>query len=570
MIKKSLSFSFCFFYFSILNADVESKIIAFYQIQDYASALNLIENQPKQDGFLNLKLEILSKLGLTQEALSGIKLIPSIYDVSKKENFLTLESLAWSILNDPKNMSESVQVAALTGAYLTRDAKAALLLKKNLYSTNSRLRAMAANFASQYQDPFLKEAVFARLKEEKNIEVKKELITALGKMRMKEAIPYLEGILLSSSTTDELKAQAILTYVEIYDQLNFHQVQFFIHSNRTHLKLLGLRLLQAFENIPQQIIPEIIQLLKDASPEVKQEALVTVGLLFQEVEFPTEMIESIKSLIDHTHPYVKMLSLWVQSRIDKRLDPQLTEFINHPSQQIRNFAISLLTTLGNLSNRILLSALDHQDPYVRINAALGLIKIDKKIKKAVVILEKELKNSQLFMMIDESIHPNFSMVMPSKIKHHPFIQAYPKIVDGMARLKILEFIAIKNSKKIKDHLRNLLSEKEAILTFYTMSLLMQEDLENFEELKELTQDADSSIAMAATIALAFIGKDPAIAHRLVQLFDRVGFEEKLHILEALGALGNKEMIPFLVSMMQKPFSSLQIVSASALIQCLYH
>ena len=78
MIKKSLCAVCCLFQLGAIQSSVESKIVAYYQIQDYESALKLIEKQPVQNDFINLKLEILSKLGLTQEALSGIKQIPSI------------------------------------------------------------------------------------------------------------------------------------------------------------------------------------------------------------------------------------------------------------------------------------------------------------------------------------------------------------------------------------------------------------------------------------------------------------------------------------------------------------
>ena len=554
---------------SILKATSTDKIIAFYQIQDYESALKLIEKEESKD-LINLKLEILSKLGLTQSALAQINAIPGLFDLNKKENFLTLESLAWSILLNQKSSSEPIQIASQVGAYLTRDAKAATLLKKNLTSSNSRLRAMAASFAAHFQDPFLKEAVFQRLKEEKNFEVKKELVSTAGKMKMKEIKPILESILLSSTASDELKAQALISFTEIYDKISLQQIQFFLNSDRFYFKKVGLRLLTGYEKFNDEIFSEILRALDDASSEVVQEALILIGLCSNDIEFSESIKSKILKLCSHSHPYVNLFSLWAHSRIYKTVHPKLEEFLDHSKEEIRSLTACLISCLGDESESILNFGLKHKDCFVRINSALGLLQVGKNVKKALDLLEKELTNSTQLWMLDQSTNPAFTMIMPSKVRHHPFIAAFPSVMDGMARLRIIEKMAIYDSKKIKEPIKKLLAQKEAALTFYTMSLLLQEDLENFDELKELVQDKNPSVALAATLALAFIGKDPDIADKLISLFEQVSFEEKLHILEAIGSLGNRKMIPFLVEMMQKPFSSLQIVAASALIQCLYH
>ncbi|NBO23653.1 MAG: hypothetical protein EBU93_00205 [Chlamydiae bacterium] len=545
------------------------KIIAYYQIQDFEGALKLIEKE-NDSTYQNLKLEILSKLGMTQAALEEMKGNKDLFDLRKKENFLSLESLAWSILLNPKNQSENVQVAALIGAYLTRDAKAALLLKKNLYSTNARLRSLSASFASQYQDPFLKEALLKKVKEEKNTEVKKELISSLGKMKVKEIVPYLEEILLSHSQPDEIKAQALMAFVEIFEAINLKQIQFFLKGERAHFKIIGVRLLLGYEKITLEMLKEVEPLLKDSSPEVIQEALIFIGLLANEMEMSKEIIDQINHLVESNFPYVSLCALFAKSRIEKKPDFRIKNYFSHPFEEVRNLSIVLTACLGPQGAEVLKELIFHKDPYVRINAAIGLLTHGIDIKKAILILENELQDPHRLMMIDSTFHPNFQYISSSKARHHPFIFAFPKVLDGMARLKIIEKIAIYDRKKIKDSIKKLLSEKEAVLVFYTLSLILQEDLENFEEMKELIKDSNPSIAMAATLALAFIGKEEDIGQNLIKLFDEVTFEEKLHILEAIGALGNKEMIPFLVSILQKPFSSLQIVAASALIQCLYH
>jgi HEAT repeat protein len=570
MIKTRWAILFLAISTAHLFSESNNRIVAYYQIQDYASALKLIDQEENQAEHLPLKLEILAKLGLTHLALDKLKDLPQVCDLEKKENFLTLESLAWSILSNQKNTTEPVQIASLVGAFLTNDAKAALELKKNLYSSNARLRAMAANFAANFQDPFLKEAIFQRLKEEKNTSVKKELIASAGKMRMKEVLPMLEEILVSQTVADEMKVSALMASISILDQLTPSQIQFFLQSERSYLKILGLRLLLSYEIFPKELFPQLTNLLGDLSPKVVQEALVLIGILSSEFEIPEETKNRVINLTEHQHVFVKALALWAQSRIEKTVKKELIFLCNHEKVEVRNFTVGLIGTLSKDAIVILKGLLNHQDPYCRLNAAVELLNKRVHIQEALYTAEKELLNPSLFMMMDESVHPYFTIFMPSKVYHHPFITAYPKVMDGMARLRLCEKIAVFDQKKIKEPLKKILSEKEAILTFYTLGLILQEDIENFQELKELIQDPNPSISLAATIALAFIGKEQSIGEQLIQLFDQVSFEEKLHILEAIGSLGDRKMIPFLLSVMQKPFTSLQIVAASSLIQCLYH
>ena len=45
-------------------------------------------------------------------------------------------------------------------------------------------------------------------------------------------------------------------------------------------------------------------------------------------------------------------------------------------------------------------------------------------------------------------------------------------------------------------------------------------------------------------------------------------EMKIHVLEAIGHIGDRESIPFLIQILKEPFQVLRVVAASALIQCL--
>ncbi len=70
--------------------------------------------------------------------------------------------------------------------------------------------------------------------------------------------------------------------------------------------------------------------------------------------------------------------------------------------------------------------------------------------------------------------------------------------------------------------------------------------------------------------LAIVGSDPSAVKILQEAYPRADREMKVHILEALAHIGDPSSIPFLLDILKEPFQVLRVVSASALIQCLYH
>ena len=55
-----------------------------------------------------------------------------------------------------------------------------------------------------------------------------------------------------------------------------------------------------------------------------------------------------------------------------------------------------------------------------------------------------------------------------------------------------------------------------------------------------------------------------------EAYKKVDRDMKVNILGALGHIGDKQSIPFLIDLLEEPHQILKIVAASALIQCVYH
>lgn len=556
-----------------LNAgfcDHEDQLIAYYQIEDYASALNLMREPIDHELHTHLKAELLTRLGLTQEALSYLKTKKVQLDPSIKINFLTLENLAWSLLSHQQGASEQLQIASTVGAFLTRDAKAAQLLKKQLYSSNYKLRALAANFIRSYRDPFLKEELLRRLKDEKQYDVKMAIVAACGHLSLKEALPYLEQIMLSSQSTQEMQTAALVACVEIYEKIQPEQLDFFLTSQRAVFKKMGLKILLSSEKCPPAMLAYLEKMLQDEHYSVVQEALITAAFLSARTNLPEGLKVSIDQLLNDTHPVTALLASYAVSRIEEKLHEGYQKFLFHRDRSIRIMALKLAGSLGHQAHMLLQQLLNDEDRYVRLNAALTLMSYGQAIDQASVVVDEWLVHQQEPMMEKPLLGGEIAAIVPSQVKHHPYIPAYPAVADGMARLKLIHVLALHRPDSVKRHLKALLQKKEAILTFHSMALMMQEELEHHEELRELAEDEDPKVSMAALMALAFIGKEPGLARRLEGLFDTVDFENKVRIIEALGHIGSHESVPFLIKMMENPFTSLQLVAASALIQVLYH
>ncbi|MCB1108984.1 MAG: HEAT repeat domain-containing protein, partial [Chlamydiia bacterium] len=88
--------------------------------------------------------------------------------------------------------------------------------------------------------------------------------------------------------------------------------------------------------------------------------------------------------------------------------------------------------------------------------------------------------------------------------------------------------------------------------------------------KGLLDSKDPKVRVQAALVLAFMGREKSAATVLEDAYSNVPRECKLTILEALGAIGSEESLPFLVRTLDEPFQITRVVAASSIIQCLYH
>jgi HEAT repeat protein len=177
------------------------------------------------------------------------------------------------------------------------------------------------------------------------------------------------------------------------------------------------------------------------------------------------------------------------------------------------------------------------------------------------------------MMWDESAH--FRILSPSFIGHIEQIPNYPKMVDQMVRLDLLNVLCIMNHPKaqeaVKGYVKNEAGNETGGVTGAAVSVLIEEgDEEAMKVVAGLLKDEDSHVRVQAAFILAMMGNDPEAIKVLQEAYPTMSRELKIQILEAIGHIGSLDSIPFLIDILSEPFQMLRVVAASAIIQCLYN
>lgn len=183
-----------------------------------------------------------------------------------------LEELSWGVLKNGIDSTQyGVRLAALIGAYLTRDVRAIPVLKKMMRDSNAVVRSVAIQMASDYRDAPLKDEITRMMHEEKVWMVRLELIKAVGAMRMKALAPQLSQLVQSDRTTYEERQFATRALLAMYDQISLEEWKLLAKSNRAGMRYLACSIAEHFQM--DGVLEEICHLIRDSHPDVRIAAL---------------------------------------------------------------------------------------------------------------------------------------------------------------------------------------------------------------------------------------------------------------------------------------------------------
>ena len=510
--------------------------------------------------------------GEEMEALEQFALIWNDSDV-EVDKYRVMETLAWGVLHKGgKSPLLLSRFYALIGAAMTHDAKALPLLLEAMRGSNALLRSLAIKLSISYGDAPLRHELLRLLEQERVWFVRLEAIKAVGVLHMKEAQETLCHILEHPKNQLEEKVAAIRSLVSIYESIKPHELDILLTSKRADLRLLGSALIASLQLYEEK--ERLSALLHDTSMDVRFSALHTLGMLqIKELNGRTT-VEEIEPLLQSTHPALSITASWLALYLgyQEGLD-RLRTWMEEGSDVIRRLASSALSVLGPraiplIKERIVLE----KDLFVRVHLALGLLgqRVETDLACEVLYEALQQETKELWMW-KRAQYSGFRMLATSTVRLVDQIPRYPQMVDQMTRLELLSMLCMLQYPKALEAVRSFLQKQEWGITGMAGAILLQEgDASALEVVEALLQDEDTHVRLQAGFLLGTLHRSSKALDVLMNSYDKASKEERTEILEALGMIGDRKSLSFLLQVLQEPFQGLRTVSACAILQCLHH
>lgn len=512
-------------------------------------------------------VEALAASGQEQRALSEWHQLSGKYPELIADRGL-LEEVSWGVLKKGISSTQyGVRLAALIGFYLTHDVRAVPVLLKMMRDTNAVIRSVAVQMAAGFGDAPLKDEIERMMVQEKVWMVRLEVMKTAGALRIQTLIPALQALVQSEKTMAEERQTAIGALVSIGDHADPESIAHLARSNRGGLRHLACAMATHFR--VKEAKDEIVTLLLDTHSDVRIAALNAVGLFYRDLMKASDVKEALMPRLEEKDPGVSITASWVAMLIDPEMgEPFFKKWLNDPISENRRLAAAALSATGTKGVHLSAQTLQEStDPYVRANIALGLIGQRQEIQAASDCIYEFLKGEKRMWMWDNRPNPLFQILAPSQVRHIDQIPNYPEAIDQMTRLNLVSLLAVVEDPRAIDALKSFLQSKKWGITGVAAATLLQEGDETaLEMVRGLLEDADPLVRFQACLVLAMYGKDETVLKELQGAYAGSDFETKLHILEALGSIGNAESYSFLVGVLHEPSPLLRVAAASALIQ----
>lgn len=547
------------------------RVQAHLLIEDPESALveasNLAAVYPDSLGANKILLEALAANGLEEQTLDLWNHL-----AHKHPDLLfdrhTLEELSWGVLKKGIQSTQyGVRLSAMIGSFLTRDIRAVPVLLKMMRDGNAVIRCVAVQMSTAFQDAPLKDEIYRLIQDEKVWMVRLEVIKAVGSLKMKELTPVLQALVQSEKTTIEERGVAIQALVEMYDDLSLAEFKTLAKSNRAGLRHLACCAAEHFRL--EEAKEEIVALMKDTNAAVRIAAINAFGLVYREKYSAKEAIEILAAPLADSDPAVAITASWAALLVDPaKGQVAMRKWISDSLPENRRMAAAAVSASGSKGAPLAIEIIKGaNDPYVKANVALGLLGQRAEVKLCCDLIYNFLETEKRMWMIDKKANPLFEILAPSQVRHNDQIPNHPEAQDQMTRLHLVSLLALVDDPRAVGALKSFLQRKKwGISGVAAATLLHEGDETALEVVRQLLDDEDSNVRLQACLVLAMFGKDDSILLQLQGAYAGADHEKKLHILEALGKIGNSSSYSFLMGVLREPFPILRVAAASALIQ----
>lgn len=555
------------------EAEGVRRVQAHLLIDDAASALmdarELAKQYPDSRSTLAVMIQALAANGFEEKALDEWHRLSAKHPDLAFDRHL-LEDLSWGVLRKGLQSTQyAVRLASLIGSFLTNDARALPILTKMFRDSNAVIRSVAVQMAGQYRDTPLKDEIARMMLEEKVWMVRLEVIRTCGVLRLKDMAPHLKNLIQSEKTTYEERQRAIEALCTIYDSISLAEWSVFAKSNRAGFRHLACSIAAHFEL--KEAKEDILNLIHDVHPDVRIAALNAFGLYYRKLTSLDETKERLKSVLVDASPEVAITAAWAGLISGLDVEEVFAKWLIDSISEYRRLSAAALSAAGEkgsaLASRFLKQS---KDMYVKVNLAMGLLGQRKEIHLCADTIYEFLQTEKRMWMWDTRPNPLFQVLAPSQVRHVDHIPNYPEAIDQITRLNLLSLLALIDDPRAIDALKSYLKKKTWGITGVAAATLLQEgDESSLEVVRQLLDDSDPDCRLQACFVLAMMGRDETVLQFLQSAYVDADHDRKLHILEAMGRVGNVESFHFLISAFKEPFPILRIAAAAALIQSIH-
>ncbi|NGX34768.1 MAG: hypothetical protein K1060chlam1_01124 [Candidatus Anoxychlamydiales bacterium] len=540
-------------------------------IEDYTSALQDAKSGIDKYGSSNkLRFKYIECLALNGEEIKAIKELKNLNEEDYKYlSSDTIENISWAILKKAsKSTQYTTRLTTLIGVHLTQDVRAIKILSDSMKDSNAIIRSVSLQLSSSYMDRPLKEMVNNLFLKEKLWLVRLEVIKAIGKMKIFEKKNELKEIIADEKATYEEKEVAISSLVSLMENIDLEEIKNLANSKKAGLRRLSCDLTSYFDVKEAKNL--IIELLNDPISDVRISALNAISLSFLNEINKNDLKNLLLKAIDDPIPSVSITASYIAILKNYSFgEKHLRKYFYQDDVENARFAAAVLGRLSNKCLRLKKEVMQkHPDIFVKANIAIGLIGERKLVKEASNTLFSFLGNDEKLMWENRK-NPLFEILYPSYIRHIDQMPRYPEAIDKMTRLQLLSMLAVVEDPRAFGAIKSFLKQKGwGITGFASATLLKEGDEEALDIIRELLNENEQDVKVQAALVLALFGKDPSVISTLESAYLDADYNMKIQILEAIGHIGSKKSIKFLINTLEEPYQNLRVVSASSMIRCL--
>ncbi len=548
-----------FFFVAALSACVcltgQEPYASHMLLKNYQAALDSISNHDTKAS--SAKIVCLAHLGRNTEMIRELQLFaPSEYS----DHFL--EELAWAIIQRGiSSSSPLIRFESLMACCQSQDSQAIFLIKKCLGDDNIAIRSLAYQGVLHFRDHHFYTDIFYAIEHDPSSHIRALAIQALATSYDARATSVLEDILSSATRLSEEKEAAFQALYQQHNAPSKTTILTLVNSSHATLRSLGWRLIAKH--------PDLLSSEDVAKEELSEEVLLEkIAAL---VRNPACTNDQYVPLLKSPHARVQACAAWYCIvRNNTNYLPQAIHILESMLSAPREIALQAACFIahGGESSIELIKRhyATHEDPYVKINLSLALIRHRIDVAACAKIVQQTL--SQLKEKIDTASFLHFSYIQPNKQERLPWLTQFPEIQDLLTRLHLLSILASCQESLPQEEIASFLKSNRWGVALQAAQVLLEEWPDTAKEtLIQLMKHEDKAAQLQAAIILAFTHQEQEAEKILCEGYSKQPRHLKEEILLALGALSSKTTIPFLLQALDDPSEQLRIRAAYALLRC---